>query len=190
MVPYCSSFMYSIPHTICMRICLLCFVSDKIIYCTTKPLAYVAPNPKNFLLSYCSCLCLIHWSQVLRREWRCRWSSVDRRLIYCINDDWDKWLNVRHTLDRIFMTGILYIQCYWRSLINDDNVINNEQTNEYFQAIMHPFKCIHHRLHSRIGIQNPVFWDLYKYNGTTTSSTQPRKTYHNNGKGWCLIIEL
>ena len=27
----------------------------------------------------CSCLCSIHWSHVLSGEWRCSWSSVDKR---------------------------------------------------------------------------------------------------------------
>ena len=31
-----------------------------------------------FLVSSCSCLCPIHWSQVLNQEWRCNWSSTDR----------------------------------------------------------------------------------------------------------------
>ena len=30
-----------------------------------------------FLVSSCRCLCLIHWSQVLSREWRCCWSNAD-----------------------------------------------------------------------------------------------------------------
>ena len=34
------------------------------------------PKPKCFSLS-CSCLCPIHWCQVLSREWRCSWSSAD-----------------------------------------------------------------------------------------------------------------
>ena len=37
------------------------------------------------LISYCSCLCPIHWSQVWSREWRCSWSSADRR---CSNYIW------------------------------------------------------------------------------------------------------
>ena len=37
------------------------------------------------LVSSCSCLCPIHWSQVLSREWRCSWSSADRR---CSNYIW------------------------------------------------------------------------------------------------------
>ena len=30
--------------------------------------------------SACSYLCVIHWSQVFSREWRCSWSSADRLL--------------------------------------------------------------------------------------------------------------
>ena len=37
------------------------------------------------LVSSCSCLCPIHWSQVLSRWWRCSWSSADRR---CSNYIW------------------------------------------------------------------------------------------------------
>ena len=37
-----------------------------------------------FLVSSCSCLCPIHWSQVLSWEWRCSWSSADRRCFNCI----------------------------------------------------------------------------------------------------------
>ena len=36
------------------------------------------------LVSSCSCLCPIHLSQVLSREWRCSWSSADRRCCNCI----------------------------------------------------------------------------------------------------------
>ena len=32
-----------------------------------------------FLVSSCSGLCPIHWSQVLSWEWRCSWSSANRR---------------------------------------------------------------------------------------------------------------
>ena len=37
------------------------------------------------LVSSCSCLCSIYWSQVLSREWRCSWSSAGRR---CSNYIW------------------------------------------------------------------------------------------------------
>ena len=38
-----------------------------------------------FLIPSCSCLCPIHWSQVLSLEWKCSWSSGDRR---CSNYIW------------------------------------------------------------------------------------------------------
>ena len=46
-----------------------------------KSLIKVTPNLKTqmFLISSFSYLCLIHWIQVLSREWRCSWSSADRR---------------------------------------------------------------------------------------------------------------
>ena len=46
-----------------------------------KSLIYGAPNPTTwmFLVSTCSCLCPIHWNQVLSQEWRCSWSSAGRR---------------------------------------------------------------------------------------------------------------
>ena len=33
----------------------------------------------------CSCVCPIHWSHVSSREWRCSWSSANRR---CSNSIW------------------------------------------------------------------------------------------------------
>ena len=38
-----------------------------------------------FFVPSCSCLCPIHWSQVLSWEWRCSWSSANRR---CSNYSW------------------------------------------------------------------------------------------------------
>ena len=54
---------------------------------TVKSLIQMTPNPKTqmFLISACSCLCAIYWSQVLNGEWRCSWSSADRR---CFNYIW------------------------------------------------------------------------------------------------------
>ena len=37
---------------------------------------HIIPQNKMFLVLLCSCLCSIHWSQVLNREWRCNWSSA------------------------------------------------------------------------------------------------------------------
>ena len=38
-----------------------------------------------FLVSACSCLCAIYWNHMLSWEWRCCWSSADRR---CANYIW------------------------------------------------------------------------------------------------------
>ena len=38
-----------------------------------------------FLFSSCSCICATYWSQMLRWQWRCSWSSADRR---CSNYIW------------------------------------------------------------------------------------------------------
>ena len=55
-----------------------------------------------FLVSSCSCLCPIHWSHVLSWEWRCSWSSADRR---CSN--YSK-----------------YIACYGATYIRDFTVVS------------------------------------------------------------------
>ena len=56
-------------------------------YNTVKLIVYDTPNSKTlmFFVSSCSCFCPIRWSQVLSREWRCSWSSADRR---CFNYIW------------------------------------------------------------------------------------------------------
>ena len=71
-----------------------------------------------FLVSPCSCLCPIHWSQVSSWEWRCSWSSADRR---CSN-------HIRVINNYIAYYGAAYIRsftvCYdifhnpdkWRNL--------------------------------------------------------------------------
>ena len=53
--------------------------------CDEMPLVCHLSVVTMFLASSCSCLCPIHWSHVLIREWRCSWSSTDRR---CSNYMW------------------------------------------------------------------------------------------------------
>ena len=43
-------------------------------------------------------------------------------IIYCINDNWENWFNLRHTLDRIYSKNILYVQWLQISQHNEDNV--------------------------------------------------------------------
>ena len=62
-----------------------------------------------FLVSSCSCLCPIQWSQVLSQEWRCRWSSAGRR---CSNymlviDNFIAYWGVSYIRDfTVFHTGL------------------------------------------------------------------------------------
>ena len=63
---------------------------------TVKFLIQAASNPKTYmiLVSSCRCFCSIHLSQVLSGEWRCCWSSADRRCsnyIWVINNFIDYW---------------------------------------------------------------------------------------------------
>ena len=44
---------------------------------TVKPLISGSPNPKTQMLLVSSRLAVVHWSQVLSREWRCSWSSAE-----------------------------------------------------------------------------------------------------------------
>ena len=57
---------------------------------TVNLLIYGAPYPKSymFLVSPCSCLCPIHWNQILCREWIYSWSRRHRcsKYIWVINN--------------------------------------------------------------------------------------------------------
>ena len=73
------------------------------------------------LLSSCACLCPIHWGQVLSREWRCSWSSADRR---CSNYIW-----VINSF--IGFSEVPYIRCF--------TVITVWYQRQYILRIMHKF---------------------------------------------------
>ena len=47
--------------------------------CQTSNISHTKSQNLIFLVLSCSFLYPIHWSQVLSREWRCSWSSADRR---------------------------------------------------------------------------------------------------------------
>ena len=56
-----------------------------------------------FLVLACSCLCAIYWNQVLSGEWRCSWSSADRR---CSNYIW--------VINNLLLTKVRLILETWR----------------------------------------------------------------------------
>ena len=47
--------------------------------------------------------------------------------IHCLNDNWENLLNFRHTLDRIYLTSILCVQCLQISLYNYVIMTNTSQ---------------------------------------------------------------
>ena len=59
-----------------------------------RQISNISRTKSQILVSSCSCLCPIHWRQLSSREWRCSWSSADRRCsnyIWAINNfiaDW------------------------------------------------------------------------------------------------------
>ena len=46
---------------------------------------------------------------------------ISHSAIYCTEDDSENILNFRHTLDRIYVTNILHVQCFRTFLHNDGN---------------------------------------------------------------------
>ena len=75
-----------------------------------------------FLVSSCSCLCPIHWSQVLSWEWRCSWSSADRRCsnyIWVINNFIAYWgvTYIRDFMVCVYVQLTVLINASWVNLI-------------------------------------------------------------------------
>ena len=65
-----------------------------------------------FLVSAYTCFCATYWSQVFSGEWRCSWSSADRR---CSNNIWVisnliAYKSASYIRD---LTVILYENCIW-----------------------------------------------------------------------------
>ena len=66
---------------------------------------------------YCSCLCPIHWSQMLSREWRCSWSNAYRPCsnYTCVTNNFVKVIPLYHWSAR--NTALLLIVCGSRLVI-------------------------------------------------------------------------
>ena len=79
------------------------------------------PKTWMFLVSSCSWLCPIHWSQPLSLEWSCGWSSADRR---CSNFIWviNNFIEV-HIILHLYMCIAPYI----RDLIVHSNFVKKLQ---------------------------------------------------------------
>ena len=71
------------------------------------------PNPEWWLIIHTSDLIVIistHILTIITREMgKLKTHSLIH--VYSIEGNWENWLNLRHTLNRIYLTSILYIQC-------------------------------------------------------------------------------
>ena len=72
-----------------------------------------------FLVSACSCLCTIYWSQVLNGEWGWSWSSADRR---CSNYSW--WSTIK------LPTKVRPILETWRYVTVKYHIVRTRLRNE------------------------------------------------------------
>ena len=90
-----------------------------------------------FLVSSCSCLCPIHWSQVLSWKWRCSWSGADR---WCSNYIWviKIWLptKVCLTLD------VWWYIVLWHSESQLDRVLSQYSILPFVSQTLHWISCL------------------------------------------------
>ena len=111
------------------------YLGGAVIYRKSSSINRTKSQHLRFLVSSCNCLFPIHRSQVLSREWRCIWSSADRRCsnyIWVINNllptkvwlivevllyltlDATKYLQMANTQDTIYFLFIgAHFQRFW-----------------------------------------------------------------------------
>ena len=80
-----------------------------------------------FVALSCRCLCPVHWSQVLSREWRCSWSSADRRWsnYICVINNFIAYtcvLFIRDLMVHVHQNTMLY-SGVWRILLSYMNSV-------------------------------------------------------------------
>ena len=79
-----------------------------------------------------------HWFYCL--QWGCNNLFCQE----CIMDKWENMLNLTHTLDKIYLTGILLVQCLQISLHNDDNEMKL-YTNKRIRSAIYIWQQYHIR---------------------------------------------
>ena len=90
-VIYACMYMCTLMFLILICVCILSSFHDHHMSTNSRRLIFLfedcATVNKVYLILQlsCNCLCPVHWSQALSREWRCSWSSDDRR---CSNYIW------------------------------------------------------------------------------------------------------
>ena len=117
-----------------------------------------------FVASPCSCLCVIYWDQVLSQEWRCSWSSADRR---CSNYIW--------VIDN-------FIAYQGASYIRDFTVILHIALQQFHMQNIHHTWI--HKTHPIARFQGEP-WDVYcEYFGEIWACYDLHCILHSNSS-WC-----
>ena len=104
-----------------------------------------------FLILSCSCLCPIHWSQVLSWDWRCSWSNADRQCSNYILGGQQFYCLLRRVLYYIF-NGINYpyvpyvLSCHIGLCYNGPDCINSFS----LVCLWYPLPNINHLHHTYI----------------------------------------
>ena len=57
------------------------------------------------------------YSHIIRWMWKVNTQSP----IYCMKDNWENWLNLRHTRNKMYLTSVLEVQYLQIRLHNDAN---------------------------------------------------------------------
>ena len=63
--------------------------------------------------------------------------------IYYMENKWENWLNLRYTIDRLFLTNILEVQ-HFQTCLNYDDDDDDEAVYDH-QALMYSTIFAHHK---------------------------------------------
>ena len=133
------------------------------------------------LVPFCSCLCPIYWSHVWSREWRCSWSSADRR---CSNYIWvidnliaNKGASYIRDLTVYHVTFIIFLNYPWVS-------------NDYVLLLESPFRVpISYIKEPNIVINGNELFIHSRASYNVIHSLRPRDAYMRQilPMAWCLF---
>ena len=117
---------------------------------------------------------MIKWStnilKIIKRKMR---KLKIHRPMYCVKGNGENGLNLRRTLDRIYLTSILYDKCFQIGLHNDDNECILQTTKG--QSVQNVANYLHTSCAARV---------------TLETNPQPSRDKHNHGKIWQQLERL
>ena len=118
------------------------------------------PNPKQWIIVHTSDLMMIirqsiYILSIITGEMG---QPKTHSPAYFVMDNWENMPYLTHTLDKLYLTGILWVQCLQISLHNDDNEMV-QCTNKRIRSSSQTYLtiCTHHKLHNDNENKFPVF---------------------------------